>query len=313
MNPQILIVILTYNHLDETIITLNCFKKQVYDNFKIVVVDNASTDVTCDFIKKFFPDITLIENNENHGWAKGNNIGIKYALENGADYVLLANNDLYFEDSSLLSKLVNNIIGFSEKDNVRIIGTKQFSFFDKEKLQSNGIFYFNNNQKMNEKVNTYRNNNKTEFSENFKKVDSIIGAFILIKSNLFCEIGLIDDDYFFTWEDTDFCYRAWKNGFVCLVDEDLKIYHKVSTSCKKKSAFTTYYLVRNQYLFLKKHKKTIPHPTYFFLNYYYKFFRKIIGILIFPSELYDSRFKVLKAAFNGFFDAVLLHKTGKGY
>ena len=313
MENNLSIIILTYNHLKETIITIDCFKKQNYKKFNIIVVDNKSEDNTCTFIKEKYPEIVLIENSENYGWAKGNNIGIKYALEKGANYILLANNDLFFDDSTIISTLVKNFEELPTESRVGAMGTRQYSYFEQDKLEGDDFFYFSKSKKRNKELNIYRCQNKVTFPLFFKKVDYIIGAFVLIKSEVIEEIGFFDEDLYFTWEDLDFCYRIWQHGFACIINHDLKIYHKVSTSCKINSAYSTYYRIRNMYLFQKKHKKTIPNYSYYLLLYYYKFFKHLLRIILFPSRLSDSRFKVFQAAIHGFTDVIFFNRKGKRY
>jgi len=313
MKPKVSIIILTYNHLEETMITLDCFLKQTYENAHIIVVDNASSDRTCNYIKTNYTGITLIENPANYGWAKGNNIGIQYAMSHGAEYVLLANSDLFFDNVAIISQLISDFESFSDEQKIKILGTEQYTYTTPHLLQSDGIFHFSNSTKRNHKINSFRNQNESKLPSNFFKVDAIIGAFILIQCKLFNEIGFIDEDYYFTWEDTDLCFRAWQNGFQCVVDKDLQIFHKAYTTCKKNSALSTYYRMRNLYMFQKKHRKSIGNYYFYLFIYYYKFIRRIGSILFFPSKQSENRKKVLKAALLGFSDALIYHRKGKRY
>ena len=113
--PSVYIVVLNWNHLDDLILTIESFFRQDYPNMKILVSDNCSKDGSQEYVKNKFPTVTLIENNDNLGWAAGNNIGIRYALNNNADYILLANNDLYFENTRIISILINDLLSLKEK------------------------------------------------------------------------------------------------------------------------------------------------------------------------------------------------------
>ncbi len=98
-------IIITYNGMQWY---ERCFSSLQASNMpiQIVVIDNASSDGTVDFIKQNYSDIHLIESKENLGFAKANNIGMRYALDNGADYVFLLNQDAWINEGSTISRLV---------------------------------------------------------------------------------------------------------------------------------------------------------------------------------------------------------------
>ncbi|MCG8698035.1 MAG: glycosyltransferase family 2 protein [Bacteroidales bacterium] len=102
---KVFAIIITYNGMqwyDRCFTSL----KQSEMPLQIVAVDNASTDGTADYIKANYPDVTLLEPKENLGFAKGNNLGIKYALDNDADYVFLLNQDAWLNETGTVSKLI---------------------------------------------------------------------------------------------------------------------------------------------------------------------------------------------------------------
>jgi GT2 family glycosyltransferase len=313
MNNSVYVIIVAQNHLSDTNETIECFLQQDYKNLHIIVCDNASDEGTTEQITRSFPEVEILKNKENLGWATANNIGIKSATEKGAEFVLLSNNDIAFDNPHLISELVLNYFSLSENYKIGVLGTEQYSYYDRNLLLSNGILYFCNSKKINNKFNPFRNNYKPNLPKSFRKTDSVIGSFMLINIETFNKIGFFDENYFFTWEDTDFCYRAWQENYLIVVNENLKIYHKVSATCKTKSAFLTYYLIRNQFSFLKKHKRVIPNYSMYIFLYYYKFLRKIAGIILFPTRLSDAQGLVFKAAIHGFTDGVFYHRMGKRY
>ena len=101
MKDLVYIIILNYNNWPDTLKCLQSIKKIDYPNYKIILVDNNSAQKA----EIFDPDIYIIYNSKNLGFAGGNNIGIKYALENKADYILLLNNDTIVS-KDFLTKLV---------------------------------------------------------------------------------------------------------------------------------------------------------------------------------------------------------------
>ena len=104
--PKVFIIILTWNRLSDTLECLESVKKIVYPNYEIIVVDNGSTDGSAEAIARRYPEITLVKNESNLGYAAGNNRGMETALHMGCDYVFLLNNDTTI-DAVCLDELVN--------------------------------------------------------------------------------------------------------------------------------------------------------------------------------------------------------------
>src|SRR5262245_28699969 len=95
MQPRVALIILCYNGLEDTLACLHSLERLEYsrDRLEVVIIDNASSDGTPDTIRREFPGVTLIETGANLGYAAGNNVGLRYAVEQDFDYVLLLNND----------------------------------------------------------------------------------------------------------------------------------------------------------------------------------------------------------------------------
>ena len=119
--PSVYVVILNYNHQADLQETIESFENQNYPNLEIVVSDNGSTDYSIEWLRANKPNVHLIENGENLGWAQGNNVGIDYALKQDAYYILLANNDLWFDSPSVISQLVQSC----RLECIDIVGPKQ--------------------------------------------------------------------------------------------------------------------------------------------------------------------------------------------
>ena len=180
--PKISIVILQYNHSTHTLACLESVARLTYPNFDVIVVDNGSetkhlknVEFWIDIRKN--PNYKLLISNENLGYGGGNNLGIRYALDRGADYILILNNDTVIEPDFLNKIPEGDIVG---------------PFVHKIKwLFPQGFPNGNINDK-----NSYIN-----------------GAAMLVRREVFEKIGLIDESYFLYFEDVDFCFRARKAGF----------------------------------------------------------------------------------------------------
>ena len=101
MNPKVSVNILTWNQPVDTIECIESCQKIDYDNYEILVIDNHSVDNSVELFRKRFPNMRIIQNKDNFGYAGGNNVGIKFALEYGAEYVLILNNDTTVEPDFL--------------------------------------------------------------------------------------------------------------------------------------------------------------------------------------------------------------------
>ena len=91
--PRVAVIILTWNRVDDIVACLESFSEVHYPNLEVVVVDNDSADVTVETVRERYAWTTLIVNDDNLGYVGGNNVGIRYALSQGADYVFILNSD----------------------------------------------------------------------------------------------------------------------------------------------------------------------------------------------------------------------------
>lgn len=309
MLPKISIIVLHWNNFDLLKDTIESLKNQDYDNKEIIIVDNFSTDGSQDKIKETYPEYILIENTDNFGWAKGNNIGINYALEKGTDYILLCNNDIIIKDKNILLNLVNTIEE-NQQINVKIAGgiIYYFNHFP-EKIHNCGYIFFPESETKGKYFNKFRVQNKLSLSDNLKIVDFVSGCFMLINKDVFEKVGFMDELFFLYTEEACFSFRAWKQNIVSVINTDVKIYHKVASSIIEHSPASIYYQFRNIYYLMKKHKKDIRFKNYFFIKYYRDLIRYIFKKLLSVNSL--NRYSSIKCALKGFTDAVFLNKMGK--
>jgi len=286
MQKEIYIIVLNWNGRKDTLECLESLKNIDYTNYKIIVVDNNSQDGSVFEIKKKHSKAIVIQNKTNLGFAGGNNIGIKYATENKADYILLLNNDTTVE-KTFLNELVK--VGDSDK-NIGLVGSKIY-YYD----EPNRIWFAGG------KVNWLRNSgmhigldiiDNGQFNKK-KEVDYLTGCCLLIKREVIEKIGTLSEDYFLYYEDTDYSLRAQNAGFKCIYAPKSKIYHKISRSTKPGSPSYIYYHSRNGLVMAKRtgsfFNKIILYPYCLML-----FFKQIIKIIFFPAKR-NWAFTVLKS------------------
>lgn len=240
---NIYLIILNWNQKENTLETLDSLRKMTYPDYKIVVVDNNSTDGSQETIRINYPGIILIENKENLGYAEGNNTGIRYALVQGADYIFVLNNDILVDEGALLCLLEE-----MERDkSIGVAGPKVYFYTEKNMIQSAGGLI---HKKFNPLHIGFKELDHGQFDDP-REIDYVSGCAMFIRRNVFEKNGLFDPDYFMYWEETDFCFRAKKAGFKIQIVPQAKIWHKGGVDS---TPLIAYYMTRNKLFFLKKHK-----------------------------------------------------------
>jgi GT2 family glycosyltransferase len=210
-NPKVFIIILNYNGKDTIKKCLDSVFYSDYPNSEVVVVDNDSKDGSLEFAKGIYSKFHFIKNAKNSGFSAGNNIGIRFALEKMADYVFLLNNDASLEKDAL-SKLIMT----AEKEKAGIFSPIIYN-------RKNRIWFSGGTIKWLKMRAVHKSRVPEETSPYSTNYAS--GCAMLIKKEVFKKTGLLSEDYFLYYEDADFCIKAWKNGFKCLVVPDAKITH----------------------------------------------------------------------------------------
>ncbi len=261
MVPKVIIIILNWNGLADTLECLNSLAKSNYRNTGIVVVDNASTDHSAEIISQTYPHVDVLRNSENEGFCKGNNIGIRYALERGAEYVWLLNNDTVVEVDTL-SRLVETGESSSE---IGLVSPTVHYFDDKTKVQFAGSYI---------DIATF----DIHYPENKESVEAVFqagpsvllwGTALLIKTSVIKKIGLLDERFFAYWEDKEYSLRSLKSGYRNIVCATARIYHKRKLISEgeeaKKSAYFYYYIERNRLLLRRQELHGVLSKVRFYL------------------------------------------------
>lgn len=219
------IVTINYNSSENTIKLLESLKNQTIEDFEVIIVDNASlesdfdnlnTYYTTDFIRTRGALVkhALIKNCQNLGYSRGNNVGIRQALKNGADWVLLLNNDTWVE-SRFVERLradlavKQGIIGLALNEGSRTAFGGWVQWLKPTLKHIHSPVGLDN-------LKTYA-----------------IGGAMLVQKSVFNKIGFLDEKYFLYFEDADYTIRARKAGIPISVALDVMIYHNVSSSTKK--------------------------------------------------------------------------------
>ena len=191
-NPKVAIVIINWNGWEDTVECLESIFQIDYPNYEIIIVDNRSQNDSVKRIKDYSEgkELTIIENEENYGFAGGNNIGIQYALKNfKPKYILLLNNDTVV-DKDFLKELIN---AGEEDTYIGILGPKIYYYDKPDVIWSAGC-------KISWKFARGIQIGSGEVDKNQyddpKKVEYVSGSAFLIKTDVINKIGLMDKNYF---------------------------------------------------------------------------------------------------------------------
>ena len=226
---------------------LDSLRRASYPQHHVIVVDNASTDDSVAFVAANYPDVELITLLENRGYATALNVGVVRALEMGAEYVFVLNNDTVVPPESIAS-----LIQVLEADAaIGIVAPKSLNHRHPERIFSLGDrryrwlplplgFGYN-----------WRD--RSAFTQ-LMEFDYVTGCAMLIRAQVFRRIGLFDDSLFLYYEDSDFCRRTRDHGYRIVCAGKTIIYHKVSVSTNKNRAASLRIRARNRIRFYRRYR-----------------------------------------------------------
>jgi len=262
--PKISVVIANWNRKNDTLETLHSLRESSLDRIllEVVVVDNGSTDGSSDAVEKFSQtatkdgfSIVQVLNKENLGFCKGNNVGIKRALDGGADYLVLLNNDTVVEKN-----IFNNFMEvYLRNRNLGAISPKIYFApgfeFHKERYKKSdlgkviwaagGDIDWNNVYATNHGVDEV----DTGQFDKAREIDFGTGACIFIPRNVIEKVGMLDENLFAYFEDADLCIRIKKAGWKIIYSPKPFLWHKVSQTSGIGSDLNDYFITRNRVLF----------------------------------------------------------------
>lgn len=250
---MVYIVILNFNNPNITIECLESLKCLLFKEYRIILVDNASTDNSADIFQNYLKrnkEILFFLTEENKGYAAGNNVALKYAMkQKDMEYCWILNNDTLVDENAL-----TRLFEFMEShQDVGICGSKLVYDWDRSKIQGYGGHF-------NPFFATSRHCTDIRM---IKHIDYVIGASVFVRREFLQDIGLMCEDYFLYCEEIDWAERAKGKYKIACVPESI-VYHKEGASTGGKSVenrtmLSDYYQLRSRLLFTKKfYKKYLP-------------------------------------------------------
>ncbi|WP_409405000.1 glycosyltransferase family 2 protein [Priestia megaterium] len=281
--PLVYIILLNYNGYKDTLECIASLENICYENYEILIVDNNSKDNSEAIIKEAYPQYRFIQTQENLGFAGGNNIGIHYALENGAEYVCLLNNDTIVEPD-FLTELVKTA---KENEDAGIVGGIIHEYEEIDKIWYSGGYFSELKGKTIHEQRVCENSTK--------EVGFITGCLQLIHKDVIQKVGVLPEEYFIYYEDLDYCFQVKQAGYKLIVNNKAKIYHKCGGTASYVSPISVFYSNKNYYLFIRKFFR--GNFKYLYLYTFY-IIRTIIKLLIFRKDRKKAVLKAFKCNLN---------------
>ncbi|MBS1529830.1 MAG: glycosyltransferase family 2 protein [Bacteroidetes bacterium] len=226
---------------------------QTYTDYHLYLIDNSSSPATEELVKRLatqyaIPGYTHFQNDGNYGVAKGNNQGIKLALEAGCDYVLLLNNDIEFPNPKLFEEMMDRAVNNGEQ-----VIIPKIMYYGTRVIQSAGGIFINY------KGVSHSVGNKQPDGDPYNEPgyhEYAPTCFMLVSRKVFEKVGIMDEKYFVYFDDNDFTYRVSRAGFRLYYMPQLEIFHKVSMSTGGyETYFSVYHINRNRLYFIRKNFK----------------------------------------------------------
>jgi GT2 family glycosyltransferase len=247
--PSVVAIVVNWNGRELLEPCISTLLASTYPNLSVVVVDNASTDGSQDFVRSHFPTVRLLANDRNLRFAGGANTGVRLALDENADYVLVLNNDTEMAPETVAAL----VAAARERPRAAFLGpmiyyadapTTIWSFGGKVSYWTGNIRHVG-----------IREVDRGQYAQ-VLDVDYLTGCALMGSTAAIRAIGLMDEDYYMYNEDTDWCVRARELGYSVLAVPGAKVWHRVSMSSGGGlSSFKVYHRLRSTLRFFGRHAR----------------------------------------------------------
>lgn len=254
--PPVWVIVLNWNGREVIEECLDSLLAMDYPDFKVMVVDNASTDGSAEAVAADYPQVTLLRMRENALYAGGNNAGVESALSLGAEAVMLVNNDTVAH-RDLLGRLAEALFG---DPRAGVAGPKIFYHDAPDVIWSAGgkvivplglVHHMGIRRADSGRYSTLR------------EVDYLTGCCLLVRAEAFRAVGPLDTSYAIYGEDVDWCLRARRKGWKSLFVPEAHLWHKVShSSGGGLTPFKAYYKMRSNVLIFRRFARPIHWLTW---------------------------------------------------
>ena len=232
-------VVLNYRTAEQTWLAVHSLQTSRVPPRDVVIVDNASGDGSVDRLRETLAGVRVLEAPVNRGFSGGCNLGIRAALAAGADHVLLLNSDAVLAPDTI-DQLAT---AMADHPHLGVAAPVLLSREEPDHVSSAGIFYSRRTGRMRHRA-AGRRLSALEPGP-LKFVDALSGCVMLIRRTVFERVGFLDEAYFFSFEDIDFCLRARDAGFGLACVQDALAYHDGGRTIGRRSPRRVYFATRN--------------------------------------------------------------------
>lgn len=241
---RIAVILLNWNALQDTVECVESLLKSSYSNLIIYTVDNASHNNEANILEEKFPMVKVLPQKKNLGFCGGNNVGIKKAIEDGAEYILILNNDTLVPEDAV-GKIIKEFLKMPDAGAVSPV-ILEYPAIDKIWFSKAAWDLSRAQFSLNPDNNTYeeiqgKNNWESEFA---------CGCCLFTSAKILMEVGMLDERYFAYYDEADWCKRLENHGYKSYVTPKTIIYHKVSKSTP--GLVSVYLMTRNRLLWMKE-------------------------------------------------------------
>jgi GT2 family glycosyltransferase len=260
-SPRVFVIIATWNKVADVLHCVGSLRQVSYPSLDVVVVDNGSQDGTSEALRQSFPEVEVLRSEINLGYAGGYNLGIRRAVERGAEYVLLLNND-----SEATPELVGELVRVARTDpRIAVVGARNLLMADQSRLWGAygvltwGAFLV--------RVEGQSVADGPQWRV-VKDVDWIIGNGCLWSAKALKTIGLLDERFFAYHEDVDWSIRARRCGYRVVFAGTAALVHKGSSGIEpnlQESVPVRYFLGRNSVAVVREHARWYQRVQFGFL------------------------------------------------
>jgi GT2 family glycosyltransferase len=221
---------------------LDSLRGQTFRDFECILIDNASTDESVEFVRKHYPEVRIIQNQKNLGYGGGNNVGI---TASSGKYIALLNNDTK-ADANWLQRLVEAI---EEDEKIGMCASKILNYYNPETIDNTGLLLYKDGiargrGRLEKDVGQYASSEEVFFPS---------GCAGLYKREMLDGIGLFDEDFFLYLDDVDIGMRGRLAGWKCIYVPDAVVYHKYSATTEPYSSLKAYLVERNRIWIVMKY------------------------------------------------------------
>jgi GT2 family glycosyltransferase len=244
MSPKVEVVILNTNRREDTLECLASLQRSTYCALLITVLDNVSTDGSAEAIRTAYPDVRLLALAENKGYAGNNNVGIAAALHDGADWILVLN-----EDTVLAPDCIAHLVAAGESDRaVALVGPLVLHYDEPDIVQSAGVAL---GSAWDARHGAKNEPERSQFDG--ARPPALSGCALLVRSAGIRDFGALDERFFYYWEETEWCVRAAEHGWKILHEPRARLWHKGVQRNYRPNPTVTYYDTRNHFLMMSLH------------------------------------------------------------